>query len=106
MNSELMFSSKTDLWETPQEFFDKQNAIHGFDLDVCALPENAKCTQYYTPDVDGLKQPWKGVCWMNPPYGRQIGLWVKKAYESAQGGRLWYAFSRQGLTRHGGTITA
>ena len=86
MNVELMFSSKTDLCETPQEFFDKQNAIHGFDLDVCALPENAKCTQYYTPDVDALKQPWTGVCWMNPPYGRKIGEWVRKAYESSQQG--------------------
>lgn len=38
-----MFSSTTDLWETPQDFFDKLNDEFCFDLDVCALPENAKC---------------------------------------------------------------
>ena len=43
MNTDVMFSSKTDLWETPQEFFDRLNDEFGFDLDVCALPENAKC---------------------------------------------------------------
>lgn len=80
------FSSKTDLWSTPQDFFDKYNALYAFQTDVCALPENTKCANYYTPEIDGLKQNWSGVCWMNPPYGRTIGLWVKKAYESAQNG--------------------
>lgn len=46
---------------TPQEFFDKLNNIFRFTLDVCALPENAKCEKYYTPDDDGLIQPWGGV---------------------------------------------
>ena len=83
MNTDVMFSSKTDLWETPQDLFDRLDAEFGFDLDVCALPENAKCASYYTPDQDGLSQPWDGVCWRNPPYGRNIGLWVKKAlYEN------------------------
>ena len=50
MNKEVMFSSKTDVWETPQDFFDKLNDEFGFDLDVCALPENAKCINFYTPD--------------------------------------------------------
>lgn len=86
MNTELMFSSKTDLWSTPQEFFDTQNEIFQFDTDVCALPENAKCRHYFTPEDDGLKQQWEGVCWMNPPYGRGIDKWVRKAYESAQAG--------------------
>ena len=78
MNTEVMFSSKTDLWETPQWLFDKYNSIYHFDIDVCALPENAKCKNYYTPDMDGLKQEWKGICWCNPPYGRQIGKWVER----------------------------
>lgn len=50
------FSSKTDLWETPQELFDKLNSEHGFTLDVCAIPDNAKCAKYFTPDIDGLKR--------------------------------------------------
>ena len=80
------FSSKTDLWETPQDFFDRYNAIYGFTLDVCALPNNAKCNTYFTPEQDGLSQEWVGVCWMNPPYGRAIAKWVQKAFESAKHG--------------------
>ena len=78
-----MYSSKTDLWETPQWLFDKLHAQYGFETDVCALPENAKCERYFTPEQDGLSQEWTGVCWMNPPYGRKIGEWIKKAYESS-----------------------
>jgi phage N-6-adenine-methyltransferase len=80
------FSSATDLWATPQDFFDEINRNYQFELDVCALPENAKCKRFFTPENDGLKQKWSGVCWMNPPYGRNIGAWVKKAYDSAQSG--------------------
>lgn len=83
MNRGLMFSSKTDLWSTPQDFFDNLDKEFGFTLDACALPENAKCEYYYTPEDDGLKQAWKGVVWCNPPYGRQIGDWVRKAVQSA-----------------------
>lgn len=83
MNKGLFTSEKCE-WETPQEFFDQLNEEFGFELDVCALPENAKCARYFTPEQDGLKQEWTGVCWMNPPYGREIGKWIRKAYESAQ----------------------
>ncbi len=86
MNKDLMFSSKTDLWATPQTFFDKLNSEFGFDTDVCALASNAKCAKFFTPEVNGLTQEWEGVCWMNPPYGRGIGMWLKKAYESSQKG--------------------
>ena len=84
MNTEVMFSSQTDLWATPQALFDELNAEFHFTTDVCALPENAKCQHYYTPEIDGLKQDWQGVCWCNPPYGREIGKWVEKAYKSAK----------------------
>lgn len=82
------YSSKTDLWATPQDFFDKYDAIYNFDLDVCAIKENAKCGKYFTPEQDGLKQEWSGICWMNPPYGRGIGKWMQKAYESAGNGTI------------------
>ncbi len=84
MNNDLMFSSNNDSWSTPKDFFDKLNSIFKFTIDVCALPDNTKCSQYYTPDEDGLKQEWMGVCWMNPPYGRDIVKWVEKAYKSAK----------------------
>ena len=85
-NLSVHFSSKTCVWETPWDFFQKLDAEFRFDLDVCALPENAKCERYFTPEVDGLCQDWRGVCWMNPPYGREIGKWVAKAFESAKAG--------------------
>jgi phage N-6-adenine-methyltransferase len=83
-NDNVHFSSKTDLWATPQDFFDRYNAIYQFTLDVCALPDNAKCERYFTPEQDGLAQEWTGACWMNPPYGRTIGSWIRKAFESAK----------------------
>ena len=73
------FSSATDQWATPQAFFDKYNKVWNFNTDVCAGPDNYKVAHYYTEAVDGLKQKWGGVCWMNPPYGRGIRDWVKKA---------------------------
>ena len=84
MNTDLMFSSKTDLWATPQDFFNRLNSAFRFTTDVFALPENAKCEKFYTPEIDGLAQEWHGTCWMNPPYGRGIGEWIEKAYRSAK----------------------
>ena len=86
MNMGVHFSSASDMWATPQAFFDRLALEFSFELDVCATPDNAKCPIYYSPEDDGLKQEWKGVCWMNPPYGRTIGQWVRKAAESAMSG--------------------
>jgi phage N-6-adenine-methyltransferase len=78
-----MMSSNTDQWATPQTFFDEVNTEFDCTLDVCADYSNAKCGLYFTKEMDGLKQNWGShVCWMNPPYGREIGKWVKKAAES------------------------
>lgn len=81
-----MFSSATDEWATPQELFDQLNAEFSFTLDVCATADNAKCERYFTPELDALLQDWHGVCWMNPPYGRRIGRWLRKAHESSLAG--------------------
>jgi phage N-6-adenine-methyltransferase len=77
------FSSRTDQWATPHWLFDLLDSEFGFTLDVCAIPENAKCARYFSPEVDGLTQEWRGVCWMNPPYGREIARFVEKAYLSS-----------------------
>lgn len=82
MNTEVMFSSASDEWAIPMEFFRVLDAEFHFTLDVCATAENAKCRNFFTVDDDALAQSWNGVCWCNPPYGRQIGVWVKKAAES------------------------
>lgn len=77
------YSSATDLWSTPQEFFDTLDAEFRFETDVCALSSNAKCSHYFTPEQDGLSRRWTGICWMNPPYGREIGKWICKAHEES-----------------------
>jgi phage N-6-adenine-methyltransferase len=76
-------------WETPQWFFETLNAEFEFTLDVCAQPVNAKCPRFFTPEDDGLAQPWEGVCWCNPPYGRNvIDPWIAKARQSAMQGAI------------------
>lgn len=86
-NMSVHFSSATDLHATPKDFFDKLNNEFGFEIDVCANSENAKCEAFYTKEIDGLKQNWGGmVCWMNPPYGREIGAWMRKANEESKRG--------------------
>ena len=80
MNKGMNSSDRSD-WETPQDFFNRLNRIYEFTLDVCATAENTKCNLYYTPEDDGLSQSWKyHVCWLNPPYGREISAWMRKAY--------------------------
>lgn len=74
--NQALFSSNTGEWETPQEFFDELDKEFHFTLDVCATAENAKCARYYTKEQDGLHQPWDGIVWCNPPYGREVGKWV------------------------------
>jgi len=82
LNNDLHYSSKSPEYKTPKWLFEKYNAIYHFDLDVCATHENALCDKYFTKEDDALTQEWKGVCWMNPPYGREIIHWLKKAHES------------------------
>lgn len=84
--NEGMFTSTTDDWPTPRDLFDALDAEFGFDLDPCASPENAKCARFYTMADDGLSRRWRGVVFMNPPYGRGIRDWIAKAWwESRQG---------------------
>ncbi len=79
------FSSRRKSWETPQTLFDKLYEKFHFELDVCATTENAKCKKYYSPEDDGLKQEWKGACWMNPPYGREIWKMDKEGVRISPG---------------------
>lgn len=80
---DVHYSSATPEWETPQDLFDELNAEFGFEVDVCATAENAKCKLYFDQAMDGLAQEWDGVCWMNPPYGDEIKHWMHKAIESS-----------------------
>ena len=80
-----MYSSKSDEWETPDWLFDELNKEFGFTLDPCATHDNAKCEKYYIMEDDGLSKSWEGeIVFVNPPYGRSIGKWVKKCYEESK----------------------
>lgn len=90
MNQVLLSSKRMD-WCTPQDFFDDLNREFHFVLDAAATAKTAKCPMYFTPETDGLSQSWNhgGAVFCNPPYGREIRKWVKKAYEeSKQGGTV------------------
>jgi phage N-6-adenine-methyltransferase len=80
------FSSATCEWATPAELFAQLQAEFDFNLDACATAANAKCPRYFTRQENGLAQLWTGRVWMNPPYGRTIGQWIRKAWESVQQG--------------------
>lgn len=84
-NMHVHYSSQSDDWATPQIVFDHLNALFGpFTLDPCATPDNAKCSRFYTPDDDGLAQDWgQETVFMNPPYGRAISHWIRKAYRAS-----------------------
>ena len=80
-------SSNTDEWATPIIFYQELNNKYHFNLDPCASNENHKCELYFTKQQNGLNQDWTGKrVFCNPPYGRQISQWVKKAYEENKKG--------------------
>jgi len=79
-----LFTSAKDYYETPQALFDQLDKEFHFTLDCCARDDNAKLNNYISPDQDSLTKPWSGNVWMNPPYGKVIPVWMKKAYEESQ----------------------
>lgn len=80
--SNVHFLSDTQTWETPKDFYDKLNNEFNFTLDPCCSKETAKCDKYFTKEDDGLSKDWsKDIVFMNPPYGREIKHWIKKAHD-------------------------
>jgi phage N-6-adenine-methyltransferase len=85
--SSVHFSSQSCAWSTPQNFFDELHTKWGFELDVCASIQNAKVDHFFDEQEDGLNQDWSPfVCWMNPPYGREIKKWMAKALDESHKG--------------------
>lgn len=87
--NKVLFSSKNMEWCTPQDFFDSLDQEFHFALDAAATKDSAKCPRYFTPETDGLHSSWKtdgGAVFCNPPYGKEIGKWVEKAYRESRSG--------------------
>jgi len=86
-NDNVHFSSESNKYETPQDFYNKLDKEFNFTLDPCASPETAKCYRFYTKKDNGLSKDWsRDTVFMNPPYGREIKYWIEKAYkESVKG---------------------
>ena len=85
MINKSLFTSNKECWETPQDFYDRLNTKYHFEWDLAASDNNAKCDHYFTRDDNSLEQDWgelSGNMFLNPPYGRQLKLWVKKASET------------------------
>jgi phage N-6-adenine-methyltransferase len=87
-----------DDWTTPPEIFDPINKTFRFDLDAAAgSAEEARTPAFIPPSVDALSVNWIDYCrpkkgrqygtvWLNPPYGREVNLWVEKAEKEAARG--------------------
>src|SRR5262245_25334463 len=78
------FSSRSPDWTTPPRCVRTFGARVPFPLGPGGTPDYAALPGYYTRDDDGLAQNWTGLVFVNPPYGREIAAWVRKAWESAQ----------------------
>ena len=103
------FSSASDEWATPEDLFRELDDIFHFDLDACASVKNTKCPRFFSKEQDSLQQQWKGTVWMNPPYGRCISAFMRKALEESKRGvtvvclvpsrtdtTWWHKYARQG----------
>ena len=112
MGKNVHHMSERSDWESPAHIVAGLNAEFGLETDVCATPANAQCKRFFSPDDDGLSQEWTGTCWMNPPYGREIERWMKKAFDSSKAGatvvclvparpdtRWWHKYALRGEIR-------
>ena len=86
MSRYIPLAAHTD-WQTPAEVWQPLDEEFGFTLDVAAAPDNAKCPRFYAADSDALARAWAPeICWMNPPYGYGLPVWIQKAHAEAQAG--------------------
>lgn len=90
MVDSALFSSARQDWSTPDYIYAYLDSSYHFELDVCANDHNYKCKPYFTEQENGLKREWTFVpsAFMNPPYGRKVGDWVRKAYSEAEKGMI------------------
>ena len=86
-------SSGEQHWNTPAWLLDVLREVFGiFDLDPCAPTSRRRATSVsakllFTESDDGLSLPWQGKVFVNPPYGRTLKHWTKKARTEVEQGR-------------------
>lgn len=96
-SSSAAMSSMDDKWSTPISFFNKVSKEFVFTLDAAALQSSTLCSNWYGPDHPEEKrrnaffQDWHqdagdGAIWLNPPYGKTIKEWMRKADEESKKG--------------------
>jgi phage N-6-adenine-methyltransferase len=84
---EVLYSSRSEEWSTPPDFFQLLDAEFKFTLDACATAANAKCTKFFTKLQNGLRQDWgTEIVFCNPPYGKQMRSWARKCHDAAVNG--------------------
>ena len=86
MTNRGMMKGGSGEWSTPRWLFEEWNKKYKFTIDVCASIKNRKCDRYIDKKTDALFQKWIGTIWMNPPYGRDVIKWVRKAYRTFESG--------------------
>ena len=109
----IHFNKNRSDWRTPIDLFRELDYEFHFTLDPCCTHESAKCEKHYTIEENGLDQDWSNeVVFMNPPYGREILKWMKKAYLESKNGvivvclvpsrtdtRWWHNYATKGEIR-------
>lgn len=73
-----LFSSASQHWATPADLYRELDREFSFNDDPCPL----------NSQEDGLERPWGSLTYVNPPYGRAITAWIKKAYDESRDGKL------------------
>jgi hypothetical protein len=86
---------ETSEWFTPPEIFTALGLT--FDLDPCSPGPGhwVPARQIYTEANDGLRQPWHGLVFMNPPFGDRFGHvpWLEKFLDYGNGVAIVRAYT-------------
>jgi hypothetical protein len=85
----VLHSSKKHDWRTPGVVLDPVRELGPIGLDPCANPRHPIAKNWLASK--GLETHWvkyksRGLVYVNPPYGREIGKWVDKCIQEAKAG--------------------
>jgi DNA N-6-adenine-methyltransferase (Dam) len=86
-----LFTSKNHELRTPIDKYREWDKEFHFNTYPCTTSDNPLEAKYfYTKEQDGLnpKNKWIPPVFINPPYGRELPKWVKRAAMEAQIGNV------------------